>query len=451
MPAKRASSHLDRIARSLGLIFLGTAVSLIRQRGPGALDTLWAEDGSVFLQGALDDNHPRVWLQSYAGYMHLAPRVLATVAANLPVEWVPLVMSGGAALAVSCLAFAVFRFSETRVPGRPERLALAVCMVALPSAGMEAANSAANIHWYLLYALAWVAVCRPEGRRLTVASSLVAFTAAASNPFAALALPFIGWRVARERRGPDVARLGSLTAGVALQAFVVLSAVGSRPLDPTGNSITALTRWYGFHVLEAAAFGLGLRDASVHALGVAASGAIALAVSAYMLTPAVRAAMRNPVLPLVFAILHGAFYFLPVALAQTTTPRYAIAPILLIYATVAWGIWHDREHRQVGRKRAAVALLAVIGLVDFSPRNERSLGPGWRAELSSARQACSMHPLAEAALRIPPRNLPPGDPREMYGYWTVRIPCGELASGGASNTAVTSRGHAVTQAMQPKR
>jgi hypothetical protein len=45
-------------------LVVGAALLLFRQRGPGVFDTLWAEDGAIFLQGVLEDSSPRGWLRS---------------------------------------------------------------------------------------------------------------------------------------------------------------------------------------------------------------------------------------------------------------------------------------------------------------------------------------------------------------------------------------------------
>lgn len=431
MRPRGSLSSRRRVATGIVLVIVGAAISLLRQRAPGALETLWAEDGSIFLQDALADSHPRVWLKGYAGYMHLAPRVLATLAVSLPIEWAPLVMSGGAALVVSCLVLLVFRLSMTRIPGGRDRLVLAICMLASSPAGIEAANSAANIHWFLLYAIAWVVVCPPVGVLQTTISSVVLFTAATSNPFAAFAVPILGWRVVRERRTADFVCLAVSAVGVALQGFVVLSAGGSRPLDPLATPVATLARWYGFYVVETAAFGVSLRDWLVSRIGVVGSAALAVALLAYMITPAVRAAMTKPGVPFSFAFLHGAFYFLPVALAQTSTPRYAIAPVLLVYATIAWGVGQDPAQGNALRKRVGLAIIAALTALDFSPRNARSDGIVWPEELSTARLACASRSLEYVTLRIPPRNLPANDPRAVDGYWSLRVPCGEILASQA--------------------
>jgi hypothetical protein len=423
----RSGSRWVRRGAGLGLVALCAALSVSRQRGPGALDTLWAEDGTIFLQTALADASPRAWLEDYAGYLQLAPRVMASFSATLPLDWAPFIFSGGAAAAIAAAALMAYRAAETLIPGRGERAALVVSLLALPSAGLEVANAAANIVWYLLYASVWLALWRPKGRPEAAIACMVLFLTAATNPFAVLITPVLASTLIRYRRSVDVALSLALVAGIVLQAWVVLSSGGSRPLDAFATSPATLAKWYGFHVLETAAFGITLRDTLVGAIGVTGSAALAVGTLAFLLAPAVSAARRRPYVPAALVGLHLGFYFLPVALAGTSPSRYAITPILLLYSLIAWGFATQLYGRSSLRRWVAAALLATVTVIDFAPLNPRAEGPGWTDELSRARTDCTLATLAAATIPIPPRNLPDGNPRGLHGYWTVVIPCERLA------------------------
>jgi hypothetical protein len=419
----RHGSVLARIGAGAGLVALGCALSLARQRGPGALDTVWAEDGSIFLQAALADASPQGWLDSYGGYLHLVPRILASITAILPLDWAPVLLSGGAALAAAGLAMIAYRAAETHVPGRGDRTALAVCLLASPSAGIEVANAAANIHWYLPYAIGWLALWRPAGRLEAAIGGTILFLAATSHPFAMLAAPFLAWRLIRAPRSTDVLWAVALGAGLALQAWTILSNGGSRPLNPFATSAATLAQWYGFHVLETAVFGIRLRDVVVNALGVVGSAALAVAILAFLIAPVVFAARRRPFVPLVLVSLHLGFYFMPVALAGTSPARYAITPILLLYALIAWGLATQSRERSRLPRWVAGALLAAVTIADFAPTNLRSEGPRWSHELSRARTVCETGNAVAATATIPPRGVRLGAPEGSVEPWTVVIPC----------------------------
>ena len=67
-------------------VVAGTVVSLLRQGGAGALDTVWAEDRQIFLSQAHELGPVPALATSYAGYFHEMPRLTAALAAALPVS-----------------------------------------------------------------------------------------------------------------------------------------------------------------------------------------------------------------------------------------------------------------------------------------------------------------------------------------------------------------------------
>lgn len=428
--AARGSGNAWRTALlASSSILVGAVLVLLRQRGPGALDTLWAEDGEIFLQQAIEDPSPWGWLRAYAGYLHLAPRVVASLAAILPLEWAPVVFSGSAALAAAGVAAVSFRAAEAHVPPWRARAVLALALLALPVAGLEAANAAANIHWWLLAGLGWVALWRPRGRAgLAVAASYL-FVAAASDPFAVVAAPVLAWRLLPGGGDRDDRLLASaLAAGLLLQAGVVLANAGSRPLDPFSATPALLAQWYGFQVLEGAALGVVLRDSIHETFGVAAGAVLALALLGVALAPALRAALRRPSLvPVSLAGLHLGLFFLPVVLSGVSTSRYAVAPIVQLYALAAWGLCRDETGWRRFATPLAVGVFVVVAALDFAPWNARADGPRWSEELATARERCVLASPASIEVLLPPRP----ELSEQAGgdghRWSLRIACAALS------------------------
>src|SRR5262245_43854063 len=65
-------------------VVVGTLLSLGRTPGYGALNTLWLEDGTVFLQDAAGKSSIAAITTPYSGYFHLLPRLMAEVAVMFP-------------------------------------------------------------------------------------------------------------------------------------------------------------------------------------------------------------------------------------------------------------------------------------------------------------------------------------------------------------------------------
>src|SRR5687767_10461650 len=73
------------IAAGAITVLVATALSLSRTRGPGALNSIWAEDGRNFLADALNLSVVDALTAPFNGYWHTGPRILAEVASRFPI------------------------------------------------------------------------------------------------------------------------------------------------------------------------------------------------------------------------------------------------------------------------------------------------------------------------------------------------------------------------------
>jgi hypothetical protein len=110
---------------------------------------LWAEDGSIFLQQALDLGLRSI-VEPYAGYLHVFPRVIALLATLAPLELVPLIFHAGWLLAFCFFIFFVYR----KISKQNYLICLFIltCIVLQPQAG-EIFFSLTNAQWFIGAAL----------------------------------------------------------------------------------------------------------------------------------------------------------------------------------------------------------------------------------------------------------------------------------------------------------
>src|SRR5205085_2586136 len=90
-------------AVGLAVLAAGTLLHLERQRGVPVWNSLWAEDGQVFLSGAVRSFRGTFFDQN-GGYVHVVPRLIAGIVAALPVHEAAAGMAVGAAAAVALVA-----------------------------------------------------------------------------------------------------------------------------------------------------------------------------------------------------------------------------------------------------------------------------------------------------------------------------------------------------------
>jgi hypothetical protein len=202
-------------------------------------------------------------------------------------------------------------------------------------------------------------------------------------------------------------------AGVALQLLGLATGASDRETDL--NPVRAVVGYLLRAVPEALAGSrwLGTDHTSVRWL--------ALAAVAWLLVGlAVLAALRGLTRPAwtlaAIAAVHSvALYALPVVLSGTATPRYALAPAMLL--VVALLALLPPGPGRAGRAGVAlVVLLAVACAVNLRVPNPRADGPAWGDELERARVECAQPVVTGVAVPLPPAGAD----------WFADLPCDYL-------------------------
>ena len=429
-------------------VLAGAGLGLLRQPGPGALNTVWAEDGGIFLSQQVRQGTWSAITTPYAGYYSLVPRLLAALVSLFPAGAAAAALATCAALTVAAIGLLVYVASGDHLAGRWSRLLVSAIVVVVPTGQDDVLNSIANFHWYGLYALFWVLVWTPRGRAGRIVAVTMAFLVAGSDILTVVFVPLALWRAVR--RGPDRTRerhgvllAAALAVGLATQFAGLLTGSGDRPLSPnpvraaTGYLVRAVPaplvgqRWLGATV--------GGRWLALAVLAWLVVGAVVLVALASRVGPAgprrPLAGLVRPNWPLaVAAALHSAaLYGLPVLLSGVATPRYAVAPAMLIVTALVallqpGGVAAAGEPgplaapdaarlRAVAPLGALTALLLVVAAVNLRVANSRADGPQWSTELARARAACAAGTAETVQIPIPPRQSPP---------WLVTLPCNWL-------------------------
>ena len=407
----------------LGVVAVGvaTAVSLLRQPGVGALDTVWAEDGSIFLSDAEGKSTLEAVTASYAGYFHLVPRLLAQIAALVPPPAAAAVLAIEAALCTGLIALLVYVASAGHLSSRLARILSAAVVVVLPLGMGDLPNSIANLHWPGLYALFWMLIWTPRrtaGRTLAVA---VVFLVACSDILILVFLPLALVRAlrpapaaggARDRHGAALA--AALLVGVGFQLLGLLTGASSRSLDPDPVRVAT---GYALRAVPPALLGERWLGADVDVRWIALAGLAWLLILGSVLV-ALRRITRPAWALAVVALAHSiAVYALPVLLTGTATIRYAAAPAMLLVTAIVAALLPGEGLRGRVPLYAFTALLAVVWIANLRVDNARAHGPRWSDEVNRAPTACD-DPSATVELPIPPTGENPP--------WVVTLPCRDL-------------------------
>ena len=418
------------LAVSLGWAAVAAVILLLRQTGVPATDTIWAEDGQVFLGQALDRGPLEVLFRPAEGYLSLAPRVVGGLVSLAPLELSSALLAVGAAVVLGLLSVYTLLASASILRTRWARAVLAALVVLLPALAWESMNNVTNLQWSFLLPGFVALLASPRTPAATWAGSAVAFATAASAPVAAAYLPLAGIHLVRSRavgRGATIA--WAFVAGMALEGSVILTARWSPGLD---TSLADLPGLYGLRVAASLFGGEWILPFGWRFLGwglawaALALGAVVLGYGA-MRFPSRRGrcllALGASVVTFSLAVFARGTSLLvpPAAEFHLHGSRWVIGPTLLL--TLAILIVLEMPHPGAGRWlwagiRSAFVLAVLVAVVlGFRVDNARSDGPRWKARLQEARAACGATGGEDVIVSI----TPPG--------WSMRVPCGRPSGG----------------------
>lgn len=237
---EQGKSRWSGIARDLALVALFTVLSFFRMP-VGARDSLFAEDGALFLgQWATDQaaGIPAIVtiFRPYAGYQHLVPRLGTWWASSLPVSDWALGSEIAFSATVAIIGVAIFHASKDLLHRPSLQLMAGSIPVLFPIAGAEALGNLANVHWYFTLPLVWLMFHRPPGPASVVGWSVFALVGALTETQVVLLAPLMLWGF---RRAPEL-RLPVLAWGVGCLAQLVSFVSYGRPRNvglPSGFGV----------------------------------------------------------------------------------------------------------------------------------------------------------------------------------------------------------------------
>ena len=426
----RVTSRAARIAVPVVAVTAATLLHLVRQRGVPVWNSLWAEDGRVFLSDALR-NFPGTFFAENGGYVHVVPRSIAGIVAQLPVRDAAAGMAVGAALVIALVAAFVYLASTEVFRSRLARLGLAAAVVFLPIPGSELLANTTNLHFYLLFGCFWALLWQEETRFALGTRGVVAAVAALSDPLCALFLPLaiVPPLVHRRRRA-------LLVPGVFAVALVVQFAIiagGARPQRNWGFRLSALPDIFSYRV----AGGLLVGDRYLgHAWSAYGRGFAygALLVVTAVLTGLLLRSDRRRVAFSLLALGYGGLFFCvqlvgrgtveldpEVQTVQLNAARYVLLPFLLTTAVILALVDALPETRAGAVSRwiryAGLLWLAALLAVNFSLTTDRSRGPRWDRQLAAVRSRCAAQGTRNVSVLVSPS--PPH-------VWYATIPCRRL-------------------------
>lgn len=422
---RRSGSPWEGALLAASFLALVVVAQLLRPGLRASLDSLWAEDGPIFLQTALWSGFNDAIWTPYAGYLVLVPRLIGEGAATAPLGDAAAATSILAALAVGLSGLAVWHASRPHIGDPYLRGALVALTVLAPVAGLESVDSAAYVPWYMLFASFWLLLWRPPSRLATVLAACFLLLTGLSTPGLWFFLPLAALRACTIHGPRDATIVGAYGIGALVQIPVYL-ANREGAIDPSWTSDIATA--YLQRVLDGALLGEKLGGTAWEHLGwpflltLVALAAIGLAAGLRHSGQGPRwfAAIAIPISVALFALSAyqravGSEIVWPSGIFHGAAGRYAIVPALLL-VSVAFVLVDERLRASDAAPRGwlrplALGLAALALVTSFDQRHYATRGtPTWSDALDAAAAECR-----GGASDVPVAISPPG-----FG---LQVPC----------------------------
>lgn len=420
------------------LVVVGSAIAVALSRPPGdAVDSMWADDGVPFFAEA-HSLGLRSLVTPYTGYLHLYPRCAAFVTLLFPIRDAPAVFAAAGAMATAATALSLFLAGQDLIRGPVLRLAAALTIPLLPTAGADPEGNVANAHWWLNMTVVLLAF-RPDrdqgaSRRAgNIAVLVAAVFAAGSDPTVVVVAPVLVWRYLRARRRGDSrqCRAELLVLAVVLAVCALQFAVAAthdRDASTGRPNLSGLVDFYARTVTVPLFAGLRPGGPSL-ALGVASTVAcLSLLAGGVCWEPrrGWRLAGLGGVGILLFAPPPTLKWNPPMlavsAAGMPIRARYTVTAATLLFIALVGAA--DIARRRLGVSGsmaaplallAALALAAALYLPAFSAGRLRE--PSWSAQVTTAQTVCRS---AQPQRRLYLQGAP------VLPQWEVPITCAQL-------------------------
>jgi hypothetical protein len=419
---------------AVALLALGMVLQLARLGVGNALESLWAEDGSVLLQGAFEHGTLDALFTPYAGYLILVPRLIGEVGAMVPLRDAAPAMVIASTFVAALSGLVVWFAAAGHVRNPYLRGSLVALTVLSPVASLESIGAGSYVLWYKLYASFWVLLWTPRSTSGAVLGGLFVLATGLSTPGVWFFAPLAALRLLASRDGRDGAILAGYALGAAIQVPVLASnsETAVKPLWTNDIWTSYLQR-----VLDAGVFGERLGGLGWEQFGWALLAALVLASLAGLGWVAWRSSLQvrafvalaagTSLLMFVASVYQravGAQVMWPADTYFGNAGRYAIVPALLLASAALVAI--DRWPRPLPGPRqlpwagfVAVAVAAVAIVTSFHVADPAVRGtPHWSEAIDSAIVTCRR----EGNETAPVNTSPPG--------YALFVSCKRLSDAG---------------------
>ena len=400
------------------LLALAVVLQLARLDLGNAVESLWAEDGPILLQGAFERGFLDALTTPYAGYLILVPRLIGEVGAAVPLRDAATAIAIASTRVAALSGFVVWNAAAGHVRNPYLRGALVALTVLCPVASLESIADGSYVLWYMLFASFWVLLWTPRTTAGALLGGLFVLATGLSTPGLWFFAPVAGLRLLAAADRRDVAILSGYAIGAAVQV-PVLASNSENAVDPQWTN--EIWTSYLQRVLDGGVLGERLGGLAWEQLGWGLLIALLLAALAALAWVAWRSsaqvrsfvaiAVGTSLLMFVASVYQravGGQVVWPAGVYFGNAGRYAIVPALLLAsaALVAIDRWPrplpgPRQLPWAGLAAVAVAAVAIVSSFHVADPTVRGT-PHWSDAIDAGAAECRSKGTETAPVDISP-------------------------------------------------
>ena len=403
--------------------------------------SFWAEDGSLFYQGAVEGSFVDTLKDPTAGYLLLLGRIGGNITSYFPIEYVTLVNFMIATFVMALCIVTLFHHSRTLVSKISLRVCAAIGVAFIPIANFDSLANLANLHFTLPFVVLIVLISSQKSSKTSLLSVLLIILACLSDPLCIFCLPaLINMKKAQARFTLSFNKSLYSKAYLASMATQIVFTVvyltqGARSIGQEHSVIKTtylfLDRVVGStfipgwgHVFSSDLTG-DLFIAKLWGRALIAAVILTIWIVVYRKLISKKIMEQRCLLKsqfILFQLLASSLaYWFTAGIIFNPEPRYGIFPALclLMAATVIIDRYSSTNTTSKSRNLTVWIFCASISatwILSWSPNAYRITGPQWSEEIVKAYNLCTNSNSKSAKLQI----LPGGD------NWYVKVPCSSL-------------------------
>lgn len=406
----------------VAFLILASVLQLLRLDPAESLNTLWAEDAPVFLQGARTSGLDAV-TTPYAGYLVVVQRLIGELGNLVPLWDAAVVMAIGATLVVGLTGLVVWFASAGHIRSPYLRALLVALTVLSPVAGLEAVVSGTFVGWYMAFGAFWLLLWRPKATWSACLGGAFILFAGLSSPILFFFVPLAVLRAIAIENRRDAVIVGAFALFLAIQLPVTAL---SKQVENDSQWSEEIWTIFLQRVVDGTVLGLELGGEAWESWGWPFLIGVSVLLALYLAVLAYKA--RSGRLFALVAVLTSVGMFMasvyergiasillwPEGIDHILGTRYAIVPSLLLISAAF--VFLDRlvESSRAWRAgAAATAAVLLLALVTSFHTGERG-GPRWRDALEAGAVECRRDRVADGIVYV----APPG--------WGMSVPCDQL-------------------------